>query len=1117
MKYCPQCQRNYAVSQSVCQADGAALLIKDLYGLTGRIINDKYRIESLLTIGGMSAVYRARQIGVERQVAFKILLPNLAVNDQTMLALFEREARTAGRLTHENIATVHDAGRTPDELAYIVMEWLEGKTLEDEFQTQAQAQGQTQGQTQGQMSFKRMLHLLRQIAAALDTAHAHGVIHRDLKPANIMILPRESRGDEDRDLVKVLDFGLAKVTSESTDLQVSSALGTPHYASPEQFRIGEEIDGRSDIYSFGVIIYRMLTGFLPFEATSVHALIRLHLLDTPPPLRNRRPEAPTEVEYLVNRMLAKTPHYRPASAGEAIEAFEQALREHFSSGELCAAGSAGSQANGFATRTVSGNYTTRSLSAFGNFSEHQSGQYGSKPGQPAVPTSASNSGNQTSAAAAASLSNGNPSGNHTATLTTGKLKALELAPATLAGATFVSINAANGSNASSVTSNTTTNLALPAGFTASRFAAQAVKAAKDPKKVALVLVCALAIGLALFSLIRRSRAPLSATDTILLGDIHNTTGEAVFDKTLKPALAAQLAQSPFLNLLAEDKVRETLGFMNRQPDTRLTRDIAREVALRRGLKAVLIGQLDKLDQSYSLTLELVNSQTGETLTRALAEAAGKDQVLKALGQAALNLRAELGESLSSVKKFNAPIEQATTASLDALKAYTLGGEQLYRQANPFEAIPFYQRALELDANFAMPYHALGRLYAETGQARLSAENATKAYQLRARVSERERLTISALYHSVVSGDSDQALATYRQMAQTYPNDALAHIGQAQLLLQHGQPQQALTAAESALKLNPNELTAHTLRAGALIRLNRFAEAKQKIEQTLAQKLDGVGLRTALFQLAFLQGNGELLKQQIDWARARQLEDKALDWQAQVAAANGSLKQAVSDWRKAIDLNQQRGRAELSAAYALAAGLRLALGGQQTAAMKLLDEADRLAPDGFLSHALNRNLPFGPFTYALAAQPGQAQTLANELSHKRPQNLLFNRIWLPLTRAWRAVQNNQAEQALALLAPAAAYADGTQHYYNWVRGAALLQLKRGPEAAAEFQKILDQRGADAVSMLYPLAHLALGRAQAAAHDRARARSYYQDFFTLWQGADADLPIVAEARKEFALLK
>ncbi|MBI1762256.1 MAG: protein kinase [Acidobacteria bacterium] len=1100
MKYCPQCQRHYAISHSVCQNDGAALLIKDLYGLTGRIINDKYRIESMLTIGGMSAVYRARQIGVERQVAFKILLPNLAVNDQNMLVLFEREARTAGRLTHENIATVHDAGRTPDELAYIVMEWLEGKTLEEEFNNG------------GQMSYRRMLHLLRQIAAALDTAHAQGVIHRDLKPANIMILPRGARGDEDRDLVKVLDFGLAKVTSESTDLQVSSALGTPHYASPEQFRIGEEIDGRSDIYSLGVILYRMLTGFLPFEATSVHALIRLHLLETPPPLRNRRADVPSEVEYLVNRMLAKTPHYRPGTAGEAIEALEQSLREHFSSGELFANGSSGNHKNSFATSTLSGNYTTRSLTAFSNFSEPQSGKYGTPSGPQTAPLGVLNSGNHTveTNGATANLASGNQA-------SSGQVKSTGTLPATLAGATFVSVNAANGSNASSVTSNTTTNLAVPAGFLSSRFAAQAVKAAKDPKKVALVLVCAVAIGLALFSLIRRGRAPLTGKDTILLGDINNTTGEEVFDKTLKPALTVQLAQSPFLNLLGEDKVRETLGFMSRPPDTRLTRDIAREIALRRGLKATLIGQLDKLDQSYSLRLELVNSQTGETLTRALAEAPGKDNVLKALGQAALKLREELGESLNTVKKFNAPIEQATTASLDALKAYTLGGEQLYQNANPFEAIPFYQRAIELDPNFAMPYHALGALYGETGQARLSAENATKAYNLRERVSERERLTITALYHSVVTGDANKALETYRLMAQTYPNDAQAHIGQAKLLLLLGQPQQALDEAETALRLAPAEVNAHNLQASALLRLNRFDEAKQKIEQARAQKLDGVGLRTALFQLAFLQGNGDLLKQQIDWAREHQLEDKALDWQAQVAAANGGIKQAAAEWRKAIDLNQQRGREELSAGYALAAGIRLALSDQPTAALKLLDEAETLAPDGFLSHALNTNLPFGPFTYALAAKPEKAQALADELSHKRPQNLLFNNAWLPLTRALRAVQANQAEQALEMLRPAAAYENGTQHYFNWVRGLALLNLKRGPEAAAEFQKILSQRGADPVSLLYPLAHLAMARAQAVANDRARARIYYKDFFTLWKGADADLPVLAEAKKEFAALK
>ena len=1122
MKYCPKCQRPYAVSQSVCADDGETLLLKDLYGLTGRVVSDKYRIESLVTIGGMSAVYRARQIGVERQVAFKILLPNLAVNDQNMLTLFEREARTAGRLTHENIATVHDAGRTHDELAYIVMEWLEGKTLEEEFNATEQ------------MSYKRMLHLLRQIAAALDTAHAQGVIHRDLKPANIMILPRGPRGgraaqgahaDEGRDLVKVLDFGLAKVTSESTDLQVSSALGTPHYASPEQFRIGEEIDGRSDVYSLGVILYRMLTGALPFEATSVHGLIRLHLLETPPPLRNRRPDAPTEVEYLVNRMLAKTPHYRPATAGEAIEAFEAALRESFTSGELFA--TSGNHTNATTNANAQSGTPGQQPARLAGTGNSTSGDYDSLTGQ--TPAQAFTSGPHTPT----SGQYAHTSGQHTPTSGNHSNAAVASVPASssthvsvgaafttvpTAGATFMSVNAANGSNASSVTSNTTNNLsALGGGLNTRVLAAQAIKAAKDPKKAAFVLVCAAAIAVACFFLISKNRAPLPEKELILLGDIVNTTGDAVFDKTLRPALAAQLSQTASLSLLAEDKVRETLAFMNRKPDEPLTREVAREVALRRGLKATLIGQLDKLDRHYSLAFELINTQTGETLRRALAEADGKDKVLNALSQTAQKMRDELGATLAAVPKFNAPTEQVTTASLDALKAYTLGGEELFRKANLFDALPLYQRAVELDPHFAMAEHALATLYTENGLARLAAEHAQKAYDLRDKISERERLAVTALYHNIVTGDARQVVETYKLLGQTYPNDARAHTGLAGAHLRMAKLEPALSEAEAALRLEPNDLAAHGLRAAALIRLNRVDEAKQKLEQALAQNLDGMSLRAALLEIAFLQGNGELLKAQIDWARAHHREDQALAWQAAVAAANGGVKQAAAYLRQAMDLNQQRGQKELSAAYGLNAAVWLAVVGLNDDARKLLDEAQTLAPDAFTSFALTTPLPFGPFSYALSANADKAKTLGGELSKRQPQNLLANSVWLPLTQAVLAVQGGKAEEALELLKQPAAYEIGTQHFYNWVRGTALLKLNRGQEAVAEFQKITANRQLEPLSMFYPLARLGLARAYNAQGDRPQARLAYRDLFTLWKGAEAELPPLTEAKNEMAELK
>ena len=310
MKYCPQCQKTVAVTLAVCPADGTPLALRDTYGLTGRIIADKYRVGELAALGGMSAVYHAHQIGVKRHVALKVLLPNLALQHPRMLGRFEREAHLAGVLTHENIAVLHDAGQTSDHLAYIVMEWLDGELLEAELQQPHF------------LSYQRIAYLMRQIAAALDAAHAARVIHRDLKPTNIMIVPRP----DGRDWVKVFDFGLAKVLAGSLNLQISHALGTPHYASPEQFRPGEEINGQSDIYSLGVILYRMLTRHVPFDAPDMHELIRLHLLEMPPPLARWRPHIPATVEHLVTRMLAKTPHYRPATATEAVDLFEQAVQ-----------------------------------------------------------------------------------------------------------------------------------------------------------------------------------------------------------------------------------------------------------------------------------------------------------------------------------------------------------------------------------------------------------------------------------------------------------------------------------------------------------------------------------------------------------------------------------------------------------------------------------------------------------------------------------------------------------------------------------------------------------------------------------------------------------------------
>jgi Flp pilus assembly protein TadD len=878
-----------------------------------------------------------------------------------------------------------------------------------------------------------------------------------------MLVPRP----DGRDTVKVLDFGLAKVANESNDMQVSTALGTPHYASPEQFRIGEEINGQSDIYSLGVILYRMLTGRLPFDAGSIHELVRLHLLETPPPVRELRPDIPLEVENLINRLLAKTAQYRPVSATAAAEEFERAVRNHF--------GTLPTEAPSISIATPNSDdagTTPTSLSSSGQRSAKQNSA--ARLASPSLARSLNQS-----ATSATFVSNGGAAG------------AVNQGPPSHANAT-----------------------PTPRYTTAMLLDTTRPRNYKPWLAAAAVVLLAGAAG---FYFYLNSRPKLSAKDTIMLADFDNTTGEEVFDQTLKQALAVQLAQSPFLNLLGDDKVHETLGFMNRKPEEKITREVAREIAQRRGLKAIFAGQISKLDRHYLLSLEAFNSGTGEALSRVFVEAESKDQVIKTLGQAALKLREQLGESLASTTKFNAPIENATTSSLEALKAYTQGYEQLNFKANLREAIPLYQRAIQLDPNFAMPHYQLAMIYTNTGQPRLSVEHSTKAFNLRDRVSERERLTITALYHSIVTGETEKALETYKLMAQSYPNSALPHIGLAGVYRQVGQLPLALTEAEAALKLDPNEIVPHLIRATSLMRLNRTDEARQKLAESQAQKIDGLGLRSALFQLAWLQGDQKLLQEQIAWAREKRRDDKALDWQAQAAAASGRLKEATTLWRQAMEMVKQRGQKELGAPYAIAAGLSLALAGQTAEAQRWLDEANALARDNFTYYSVLSTLPFGPLSYALAGATDKAQNLGDEVLRNQPQNTLANQVWLPITKALLANKHGNYEQALELLKHQAQYESSSFNYSNWERGEALLKLQRGYEAEAEFKKILANRGLEATSLLYPLAHLATARARAFIGDTDESRLYYKKFLELWKDADANLALVAAAKNELAALK
>lgn len=1030
--------------------------MKDRYGLAGRIIADKYQIEALVGVGGMSAVYTAQQIGVGRRVAFKILLPHLAnSNTQHIAGLFEREAKTAGQLSHENIATIFDAGHTTDEIAYIAMEWVDGQTLEDEI-----AQN-------GPLSLERSAVLLRQICAALDVAHSKMIIHRDLKPSNIM-LARRGDGQEQ---IKVLDFGLAKLADEAKDVLVSTAVGTPHYASPEQFQTGAEIDARTDIYALGVTLYQMLTGRLPFNSGSVHEVIRQHMLEVPPSVREVRPEIPQSIDDLVQRMLAKNPHYRPQKASEVVFMFERALALMMDDDP---------------SMHLPPELTLADLPYGANV--HAAGQHnGSTRGLTEEESHTKSNPFQVRSHRSGGVNNFQVRSQRASGLGS-RVNLLD-----------------DNSDYPSLAELATSALVSPPNRFSRWFNQHKVAAA-----------CAVATFLLLSSIgvFFAAKPLLTEKDTVLVADFINTTKEDVFDVALKHALSVQLAQSPFLNLFQDDKVRETLKFMGKKPDEPLTRDVAREIGQRQGLKAIIVGRIDKIANQYAISLQAINSQTGEAFGDTLVEAHNKDQVLKSLGQAATDFRQKLGESLSSIEKFNKPIQDATTSSLEALKAYSLGREQNSLRGNPNEALALYQRAVQLDPNFALAYIGLATIYANKGETELSAANATRAFELIDRVSESEKLTAAFFYHYLVAGDLEKAIETLRLAHQTYPRSASSLINLSVSLGQMGLFEVALNQVQEAIKLDPRNIRALHNRVELLLRLNRFSEAKAALNEMTAQKLDTAAMHGFLFQLGMAQDDPALVQQQIDWALGKQDELRAATWQAQAASFHGKLREATRHYQRINELQKQP---DQLASTQIALALRQSVFGLEAEARTTLSSALALSRSSFVKYAVSNPTPYGAFAVALAGDSQQAQALIAETVQQAPKNTMANNLWLPVTTAAIAFKQMQPEKAIEVLRPASTYDAASFYTTVWLRGQAYLRLNKGREAAGEFQKLLSQRGWEPSSVLYPLAELGLARAYAQLGDNVEARKHYEALFKYWREADPELPVLTAAKREFASLR
>ncbi|HYK20868.1 MAG TPA: protein kinase [Pyrinomonadaceae bacterium] len=626
--------------------------------------------------------------------------------------------------------------------------------------------------------------------------------------------------------------------------------------------------------------------------------------------------------------------------------------------------------------------------------------------------------------------------------------------------------------------------------------------------IALLVVAATASAIYLY---KRNFKPLTERDTILLTDFVNTTGEPVFDGTLKQALAVNLGQTPFLNLFPEERVRETLRFMGRSPDDRITRDIGREICERQGIKAMLTGSIASLGSHYVITLEAMNPRSGDPIAREQIEAENKEKVLSALGTAASNLRQKLGESLSSIQKYDVRIEQATTSSLEALKAFAMGNEERSK-GNEREALAFYKRAVELDPNFAMAYARIGVHYSNQQQLELAKEYVQKAYDLRDRVSERERLYITEKYYNFLTGELDKAVETLKTWARLYPNDFIPHNNLSLDYIIVGNYEEALKEGLEAVRLSPNNTSARDNVVGSFIGLGRIEEAEQAAREIEKINPHATGVHFYNYLFAFLRRDQAAMDREVQWARGKPEEAEMNSILGATACYFGRLKQSEDLMKRSVDVFKSQNRQENGAKELLGlASNQLVVGKCQQAkdntkaALSLLRGRNVVAEAGLV--------------YAACNDASQAQNILNELRAKYPTDTFISSMIIPLTEAEIERGRGNISEALRLSESVRPYDRGLEIGFtnNYIRGDLYLQQRMGNEAAAEFKKILENPAIDAFSPVHAMAHLCLGRALVLTGDTAGARKAYQDFFAIWKDADPDLPVLVQAHKEYDQLK